>query len=56
VPFACEEFQVFHFRIIVDFFSFFYHVQSFFSSLHCTLFKKLLRTLRSYGVKASEHE
>jgi hypothetical protein len=55
--FACEEFKVFHFGVIVNLFSFLYnHVQTFFSFFHYILFLNLLSTLRSYGVKASEHE
>ncbi len=41
--------------LLLSFF-FFYHVQAFFSSFHCGFFLKLLNTLRSYGVKANEHE
>jgi hypothetical protein len=35
---------------------FFYHVQFLFLFFHYTFKKHLLSTLRSYGVKASEHE
>jgi len=55
VPFACEEFHVFHFRVIVKLFSFLSCSSSFFFfSLH--FLKTLLSTLRSYGVKVSEHK
>jgi hypothetical protein len=57
MPFAIEEFQVFHFGVIIKLFSsFFYHVQTLFYFFHCALFLNLLSTLGSYGVKANEHE
>jgi hypothetical protein len=47
MPFACEEFQVFHFGVIVKFLKK-NHVQAFFL-LFIALFK--VSILRSYGVK-----
>jgi hypothetical protein len=54
--FTCEEFQVFHFGVIIKLFFFYYHVQAFFSSFHCIFKIYILNTLKSYGVKANEHE
>ncbi len=53
--FACEEFQVFHFAVIVKLFSFLSCLNLFFL-LFIAFLKQLLSTLRSYGVKASEHK
>jgi hypothetical protein len=55
MPFTCEEFQVFHFGVIVKLFSFL-SCSNFFSSIHCIFKIYILSMLRSYGVKASEHE
>jgi hypothetical protein len=56
VPFTCEEFQVFHFGVIGKFLFIYLSFQVLSFSFHCIFKKKLLNTLRSYGVKASEHE
>jgi hypothetical protein len=56
MAFACEEFQVFHFGVIIKLFSFLSCSSSFFFHFIALFFQKLLYTLKSYGVKASEHE
>ncbi len=52
MPFTCEEFQVFHFGVIVKFKK--KIMFKLFLLLFITLFK--VSTLRSYGVKVNEHE
>jgi hypothetical protein len=55
VPFDVKNFKFFILGLLLNCFLF-YHVQTFSSSFCFILIKRLLSTLRSYGVKASEHE
>jgi hypothetical protein len=47
VLFASEDFKDYILGLLLS---------CFFFPFHCTFLKKVLNTLKSYGVKASEHE